>query len=292
MIYIVIPVFNRLNYTKACINSLKCQNLKDFKIIVVDHGSSDGTAEYVEHMLPEVHLVLGDETMWWTAATNLGVKKAIELSESDKDFVLTLNNDLVVNKFYLEELIIAHNSTKPAIIGSVSVDINNRSKVYYTGTLWNKINAKYNATLDPNLPLETVQKTVRLINTDLLPGRGVLIPIKCFKEFGLYDNENFPHYMADEDFSLRCKRKGFELFVASRAVVYSHINETGLKDIPKLGSLNYWRKLLFSIKSPNNIVNRWRWAKINTPIPYLYFIFDVMRLTVSQFKQSKNNTHN
>ena len=44
MIYIIIPVFNRWNFTVECLNSLINQTYKKFKIIVVDHGSTDGTS--------------------------------------------------------------------------------------------------------------------------------------------------------------------------------------------------------------------------------------------------------
>ena len=45
------------------------------------------------------------------------------------------------------------------------------------------------------------------VQSDLLTGRGTLIPITAFKTYGVYDAGRFPHYAADEDFSLTCKKK-------------------------------------------------------------------------------------
>jgi GT2 family glycosyltransferase len=78
MIYIVIPVFNRWQFTQPCLQSLREQTYRNFKVIVVDHGSTDGTSEYINKEFPEALVLLGNESMWWTAATNLGVKYAIE----------------------------------------------------------------------------------------------------------------------------------------------------------------------------------------------------------------------
>ena len=59
MIYIVIPVFNRWKYTQACIESLNKQTYKDFKIVIVDDGSSDGTSENIYDLYPNVHVIKG-----------------------------------------------------------------------------------------------------------------------------------------------------------------------------------------------------------------------------------------
>jgi glycosyltransferase involved in cell wall biosynthesis len=49
MIHVIIPTFNRLNYTITCLNSLKRQdNSKELNIIVVDDRSTDGTKKYLK----------------------------------------------------------------------------------------------------------------------------------------------------------------------------------------------------------------------------------------------------
>ncbi|PRY13325.1 GT2 family glycosyltransferase [Pontibacter ummariensis] len=284
MIYIIIPVFNRLEYTKSCLFSINEQTYKQYKVIVVDHGSTDGTSEFIYENFPDVHVLQGDESMWWTAATNLGVQKVLEISDSINDFVLTLNNDLVVRDNYLEELLKVCEENKPAFVGSVSVDINSRERVYFAGTLWNNITAKYRPAVDLGLSLKTLQKRQDFVVADLLPGRGVLIPIACIRELGLYNQRDFPHYMADEEFSLRCKKQGYNLLVATKAVVFSHVEETGLKQHHKKMDFSYWKDFYTSPKSPNNLRTRWNWAKNNTPIPLLYFTFDTARTLYSQLK--------
>jgi GT2 family glycosyltransferase len=262
MIYIVIPVFNRLALTIDCLNSLLQQEYKAFTIIVVDDGSTDGTAAHLEQLYPMVQLIKGDGNWWWTGATNAGVKKALELSRSPQDFVLTLNNDLVVKEDYLRCLFEAAGCNQRCLIGSVSVDIRQPDKIQFAGTKWNRVTAKYRPGQGRKTSLETLKVTASTVATDLLPGRGVLIPIGLFNEIGLYDRFDFPHYMADEDFSLRATQMMYGLLVSTRAIVY--------------------RDTLFSIRSPANTRNRWNWAKRHARSPAsLYFLIDMARICKS-----------
>jgi GT2 family glycosyltransferase len=283
MIHIVIPVYNRWQFTKECLLSLRSQTYTDFKTIVVDHGSTDGTSEFIKSEFPEVILLKGNESMWWTAATNVGVRYA---QQNGADYVLTLNNDLIVQSDYLTQLNDVSTNNPDSIIGSVSVDINEPSKVIYAGTNWNKWTAKYKSTIDLS-KFNEIQTTQTIIETDLLPGRGTLIPVKAFNDLGLFDEIHFPHYAADEEFSNRCKKNGYYLYIATRAVVQSAVEAAGLNNVHQSRNFKYWKDFVFSRRSPVNIKRRWLWAKINSPIPPLYFLFDVARILGSQFKSNK-----
>lgn len=281
VIYIVIPVFNRLNYTIACLKSLNKQDLKEKVIIIIDHGSTDGTSEVLKKDFPDVVLVNGDESLWWSGATNLGVKKALSLSKSDYDFILTLNNDLEVEANYLSELLSVYDTYKPCLVGSTSVDIQNPEKITFIGGTWNIYTAKHQKHKLTATSYSEVADRYNIVPAALLPGRGVLIPIKAFKNLGLYDEKNFPHYNADDDFSLRCKRNGYKILVAVKAVVKSHVEATSFSTLTKQPFLNALYTTLTSIKSPNMISARFKWARKNTPIPVLYFAFDMARIIFS-----------
>jgi GT2 family glycosyltransferase len=279
MIYIVIPVFNRWQFTQPCLQSLREQTYRNFKVIVVDHGSTDGTSEYINKEFPEALVLLGNESMWWTAATNLGVKYAIE---HKADFVLTLNNDLIVKPNYLQILHSLITQHPKAIIGSAVADIKQPTHIVFVGSKWNKYSPVI--ALDD---FETIRKTNDLLECDLLAGRGSLIPIQVFKEIGLFDEHSFPHYAADEDFSLQCKKKGYKLLIALNAMVLSEVGATGLKSTHQKKNINYWKDLFFSQKSAVNLKRRWYWAKKHGSIPPLYFCIDVLRILVSQIKSKE-----
>jgi GT2 family glycosyltransferase len=296
MVYIVIAVFNRLSYTKACLHSLRQQNFPDYKIVLVDHGSTDGTASAIRDEFPEVILLNENNSLWWTGATNRGIQRVLEMSASDKDFILTLNNDLVVEPGYLSELLRVYNANQPAIVGSLSVNYSDVEKIDFAGVKWNNIAAKYQKNPEAGIPFSELKKERQWVASDLLPGRGTLFPIRVFRDFGLFDEKNFPHYAADEDFTLACKKNGYKLLVAVNAFVRSHVEQTGTNFRHSAVNLKRFLASLSSIKSANNLSVRYKWAKKNSPLPYVYFLFDTTRIfgsyirSVIKLKETKKAT--
>ncbi|MFW0716672.1 glycosyltransferase family 2 protein [Pedobacter sp. N23S346] len=274
LVYIVIPVFNRISYTINCLRSLDNQDTSGFRIVVVDHGSTDGTAAIIKENFPQVIVLQGNENMWWTAATNLGVKYALSQQAA---YILTLNNDLEVCWDYISSLLKVASIHPKTIIGSISVDIADLQKVIFAGTSYNLWTASYKSKVNLSLRYDDLRQAYQTIKTDLLPGRGTLIPAEVFYDIGLFDQKNFPHYAADEDFSLRARKHGYSLIISTEALVYSYVQETGLAF--ERFSLPYLIKIFSSIKSPRNLKIRWRWAlrHSKTPAP-LYFMIDFARM--------------
>jgi GT2 family glycosyltransferase len=168
-----------------------------------------------------------------------------------------------------------------SIVGSVSVDINSPNTVSFCGVSWNQYTAKYtNKIKIYGTDFSLLKVNRKIIASDLLPGRGTLFPMSSFSRYGLFDNFNFPHYAADEDFTLHLKRNGYSLLICVNAVVLSHINDTGIKK----SKSNLER--LTSIRSPTNIRIRYLWAKKNAPLPYLYFVCELSRILYSIYIKS------
>ena len=53
---VVIPNLNGMRFLKDCLDSLMEQSRQDFSIVLIDNGSADGSAEYVESHYPEVQV--------------------------------------------------------------------------------------------------------------------------------------------------------------------------------------------------------------------------------------------
>jgi len=291
MIFIIIPVFNRKYFTNCCLKSLTRQTFKDYKVIVVDDGSTDGTSEMITSEFPETILLKGDGNLWWAGATNAGVEYVLKnLNTQDSDYILTLNNDLELPEKYLEILISNASANKGSILGSVSLDIAVPDRMNYCGVSWNKFTGKYySKAQDYNYSFQKLVKQKQVLCSDMLPGRGTLIPIKVFSEIGLYDSKNFPQYAADEDFSLRASRSGWKLLVPTQACVMSHIHAMGEDINGARFSLRYYKDLFFSIKSPLNLKIRYRWAMKNSPLKFFYFILDCLRIGTSVSLKSFQN---
>jgi len=292
MIFIVIPVHNRKEFTRNCLCSLSKQTFKEYQVIVIDDGSTDGTSEMIMSEFPDVHIIKGDGNLWWAGATNEGVNYVLKnCNDNGIDYILTLNNDLEVPEKYLE--ILAYNASiiQKSVLGSVSVDIIAPEKMEFCGIKWNEFTGKYYLKVkDYNYSYNDLKDKLKRIDSDMLPGRGTLIPIKVFHEIGLYDSQNFPQYAADEDFALRARKNGWDLVIPTDVYVKSHVTQTGI-DISKARfNLGSYKQIFFSIKSPLNLKTRYRWAMKNTRLKLLYFLMESIKILFSvSLKMIKRN---
>lgn len=281
MIYIVIPSLNELSFIKRLLNDFKNQTYTSFQIIISDNGSTDGTKDYIKKKHPQVKLIENNLSFWWTKSTNAGVKYALAKSNSSKDFILTLNNDLTIDNDYLESLITCHNLNKYSIIGSLNVD-KISEKIVFGGVKINHFTAKENRINYGKI--FSKQSKYDNIESDVLPGRGTLVPIQVFKEIGLYD-ESLPHYHADYEFSIRAKNNNFNLLVCYQSPVFFYRNNSSAYSGVNKITFNQFFRSLFILKSPNNLFIRGKFIFKTVPFQYLFFylFFDFARTIYRAF---------
>ncbi len=280
MIYIVIPSFNEKLFLTNLIDLLYKQSFKKFKIIVSDNGSSDGTHNTIEKEYPNVTLICNDSSFWWTKSTNEGVKYALKHSESDKDYILTINCDTTIKNNYLENLFSCAKQNPNSIIGSVNVDMESKLITFGGTLISSKITAKYNDVNRHSLYNSSLQNS----ETDFLPGRGTLIQINIFRKIGFYD-EMLPHYNADYEFSYRAKNNRTKLIVNYDSPVFSFSENTGLNNqINRLSTTEFFQSF-FIIKSPFNLYRRAIFIYKCFPLRYFLvnIFFDFSKLISGSF---------
>ncbi len=260
MIYIVIPVHNRKNYTKNCLLSLRNQTYKDFKIVVINDGSSDDTEEMLKNEFQEVYVIEGDGNLWWTAATNLGVEYALE---NNADYVLTLNNDTEAESDFIENLL---KYAEPNIIQGALWKKKDSNIIIDGGT--SKINW-ITGNNEKILESLTVNHRKGLHKVTYYSARGLFIHKSVFEKIGLFDSKYFPHYAADIDFTMRAKKNGINVCVNYDAVLYIFLEESWSYKIKNSKSLCGYFSHLFSIKGGGNIKNFYRLSLRHCPKKYL-----------------------
>ncbi|RKY03939.1 MAG: hypothetical protein DRP55_00205 [Spirochaetes bacterium] len=238
---IAIPIHNRIGYTIKCLDSLKKVEYPYYTIIIIDDGSTDGSWKTISTRYPYVRLLKGDGTLWWAGATNLGIKYAIE---KGTDFILTLNNDVIVHEKFLSELVKCALENPDSLIGSKIMFLNEPERVFSAGGIinWHKRGLYMRCGKD-------CDQFAKRCEVDWLTGMSVLIPKKVFNIIGYYDDKNFPQYTADAEFSMRAKKNGFRLIYEPRSLVWN----AGVEDVTEQQDIKTIIKDLFSIKSPANI---------------------------------------
>ncbi len=95
---VVIPNWNGLHHLPVCMEALRRQTHRDFEVVIVDNGSTDGSQTFLRENYPEVRLIELDYNSGFSVAVNLGI------AQSTGELVAVLNNDTEVEPQWLAEL--------------------------------------------------------------------------------------------------------------------------------------------------------------------------------------------
>jgi len=255
MIWFCIPVHNRLSYTIKCIESIMEQSCQDFKIIIADSASTDRTSETIREQYPGVKVIETSDSMWWTGATNICVKEAL-LSAGDDDYIFTLNNDTELSSGAIETLLKAAQKNASSIIGAVNVFYADHEKIEPSAFKRDSHALFFKKFHYPvNKWGESFGNRSGLLPVDTLSGKGVLIPVRAFRQVGLYNEELLPHYHADTEFIIRCKNAGFSVSLCYDAVIYSHQELSGSGTKTSNPGLKSFLKSITDLKSANHLAS-------------------------------------
>jgi len=266
-LFIVIPVFNGWPQTRKCLEALLSSNAEAFHIIVVNHGSTDETKEGLINDFPSVTVVEANNDLWWTGATNLGIRQAMK---NGAGHIMLLNNDCYVSDGTITKML-AHSTNNPgAVIAPLQINTHeDSSRPYHYGTCF-LLGFSTFPRKHPDLKLyrDSSLKPVRLI----MGCRGVVIPTDIFNKTGLFDDQNLPHYGADHDFYLRCVKLGIPLFVATDSLVQVDTGKTSLAYNSGSLALTRFLDTLWNRKSHRNLKDLTALFAKYYPVPGLHLL--------------------
>ncbi|MCQ8118228.1 glycosyltransferase family 2 protein [Methylomonas rosea] len=264
-LFIVITDFNGYAQTQRCLQALAASQYRTFTVLLVDHGTTDITRIGLARDFPDVICLEGSSELWWTGATNLGIRAAIE---HGADYVMLLNNDCYVAPDTAGHLVQLTEAYPKAIIAPVQRD-------WQTGQI---------TSISPStcflLGFSTIagpkQFSADMLTRDILPvklivgGRGTLIPVAVFNKIGLLDEKRLPHYGADHDFYLRAGKQKISLNVAPHVFVNIDAHRTSQASNPARLSLLGFMQSLTSVSSHRNIRDVVTLFEIHYPFSGLY----------------------
>lgn len=263
---VVITDYDGWEQTRRCLEHLHASTHRPFETIVVDHGLSDETRRGLLEKFPSVIRVEGDPSLWWAGATNLGVRCALERGS---DSIVLLNNDCYVEPNTLARLV-THSAAEPqAVIAPVQINLG-------SGT----VQSFFSTCLLLGFPTLAVSRGPRyaadappLVRTGMIGGgRGVIVPAHVFRKIGLFDAENMPHYYADHDFYLRCRKQGVPLYMAhDAAVAVDPRRTTAAANYSRL-NLREFRRTFSDPRSHRNLHDLSMLFRLHYPLPGLWWV--------------------
>ncbi|HET7798311.1 MAG TPA: glycosyltransferase, partial [Nevskia sp.] len=209
LVSIVIPVYNKIDYTIACLRSLaEHAGAAAFEVIVVDDASSDTTAERLARV-GGIRVIRNAQNVGFVGSCNAGAGAA------RGDFVLFLNNDTVVTPGWLEALLRCFDEEPDAgLVGAKLVYPDGRLQeaggiIFADGSGWN-----YGRFDDPADPRYNFRR-----EADYCSGAAILIRRELLGRLGGFDTRYAPAYYEDTDLAFAVRAAGLKVFYEPRAVV-------------------------------------------------------------------------
>jgi GT2 family glycosyltransferase len=260
---IVMPVHNRKAKTMRCLKSLRAAEGGDVALIIVDDGSSDGTAEFLASQ-DDLTVLRGDGDLWWTASVEYGCQHAISAGAR---VLLLLNDDNIVAPNLVTTLTQAVEQSKGCVAAVVLENYANGHGTIYQagGTLnWRR----------RGIGLRDMgvgyQEEDRVDDCDWLPGCALAFPAEVFVAVGGFEAQRFPQYRGDIDFTLRARKQGYGCRVTFRTWVINELSDSPLTFRSRVSFAAFFRGFV-TLRSNYNVRETVSFALRHCPkvlIPY------------------------
>ncbi len=213
----VVPVFNHLDLTQACLASLQ-DTVKsvDYEVILVNDGSDSETAEGLRKLAGgRIKLVENERNQGFAHANNLGVAHA------RGEILVLANNDLVFKKGWLKPMLDGLQSAENVgLVGNVQRSVST-GEIDHAGAY---VSPKGNAIHIRKTNRRSL-RTPKYNRYDLITGACCAIPRELYNNVGGFD-EAFLNGGEDVDLCLRLSKLGYQILVANRSVIQHHVSAT------------------------------------------------------------------
>ena len=227
MVSIVIPCYNQVHYTYACLQSI-LEFTKDvtYEVIIADDVSTDATAElgrYAEGLV----ICRNETNQGFLRNCNQAAKAA------RGKYIMFLNNDTKVTEGWLSSLVnLIESDSTIGMVGSKLVYPDGRLQeaggiIWSDGSGWN-----YGRLDDPDKAEYNYVKDV-----DYISGAAILLSTALWKQIGGFDQRFAPAYCEDSDLAFEVRKAGYRVVYQPLSKVIhfegvsngTDVNGTGLK---------------------------------------------------------------
>lgn len=211
-VYIIILNYNNPKDTRACLSSIAKLCYGNFKVIVIDNNSTDNSELQIKKHISELRdnrffFIQTGENRGYAGGNNVGIQLA--LKDPNMEYVWILNNDTIVDKNALFELVKKiKDDEHMGICGSKLIYEWDRTQLQGYGGRYNYIISK--STMEKNI--------ANIDNMDFVSGASMLISRVFLEKIGMFCEDYFLYF---EELDLRERSKHqFSIGCAVNSIVY------------------------------------------------------------------------
>ncbi len=200
---IVVLNWNGIADTLRCIESLEQQTYRNFRIIVVDNGSTDGSAAALKALGDRITLIESHENRGYTGGNNLAIREAMA---KGAEYVWLFNNDAVAEPDTLAQLLaVAEADPRIGLLSPLVRDEADHAVIHFAGGRFDLATPVYEPTDDLD---QARDWQARAPDRMALWGTAMLARRAMVEKVGLLDDRIFA-YWEDIDYSIRSALAGF-----------------------------------------------------------------------------------
>jgi GT2 family glycosyltransferase len=263
---VVVPTFREPHHIERLLSDLRDQEYRNFRVFIVNSCPGDETSTVIESFssTENVEEVEAEKSDFWTGAIFKGLKAVRESTADARDGlsgILCLNCDIRFEKDFLAKIIGAASRKRDSLFCCATV----AGDRYVTSGVSMR---SWTLSLTSHIPAGRIdgRDYPEFVPVDMLAGRALYLPARVPEEIGLPAVALLPHYGADYEYTARAKRAGYKLYVYTGTAVESDIKNTGSKASHSGSNIRKRLKLLFSKRSPSNLLYRIRFVSAVYPI--------------------------
>ncbi len=255
-VYIILPVHNRRDVTEKFVECLKRQTCQDYHLLLMDDGSTDGTADFVRATLDNVTVIRGEGKWWWAGSLQKAYEWVAAHGMHDT-CVLIMNDDVKFDADFLEKGYRLFKNTKKTLMLPQAYT-QKGDELHDGGIYADWKNLTFNRANSPD-------------KINCLSTRGLFVRASDLLDIGGFHPMILPHYLSDYEFTIRAFRKGYSLKVAPSLKIWVNHTTTGFHSFPSESFREFAAKF-FSKKSAHNpfywsafifLACPWRWKPLN-----------------------------
>ncbi|MBU0528405.1 glycosyltransferase family 2 protein, partial [bacterium] len=239
LVYIIVLNWNGKDLTLDCLESLTRFQYANYKILIVDNGSTDDSVSAIRVKYPNVDILQLESNIGYAAGNNAGFEF---IKNRNAEYIIFLNNDTIVDEKFIEPLVkpLMENSNIEQTVPKIFYT-NVKNRIWYAG---GKVNLWLGQIYHNGIRKNDSRKYSCSQYTDYATGCCFCMRYKDFEEIGGFD-ESYPMYGEDVDLSLRIRSYGKNILYAPNSNVWHKVSASVGGE---LSVVKHVRKILGMIK--------------------------------------------
>jgi len=220
LVAIVILNWNGWRDTLACVASCRKLTWPDFRIVVVDNASTDGSEEFLRQHLSEVEVIQSGSNLGFAGGNNRGIQRAREFGAQ---FIWLLNNDAVTDPKALTMLVEAMRDDPGAgIAGSKILYYDEPQRIWFAGGMWEKGKLHWRQRGANQLDEGQYDEVCEVGSVS---GCSMLVRSTAIDKMGLMD-ESYFLYWEDTEWCARARSNGYRVLFVPGAQVWHKVSSS------------------------------------------------------------------